>query len=130
MKRCPACGDEYRKGRIVFLLLPTGELERKKVCQECAGTVAIRIVPVNGARCGGAHRCVHGECLREAQFCPDHRERPAYLEEIAKRLKAWIIVTTPMRPTSEGVDKYLEGRKAGLESALELVDEVSKGRTP
>lgn len=126
MKRCPACGDEYRKGRTAFLLLPTGELERKRVCLECSGTVAIRIVPVQPRPLTGYGHCKF--CSNDARFCEEHRERPAELHNIASAIRAWLAVT--VRDPRTKTDLYLDGRKAGLESALELVEQAAKGRTP
>jgi hypothetical protein len=45
MNNCPACGAEYRKGSLVWLLTKEG-LKRKRVCGPCVRLGATVVAPV------------------------------------------------------------------------------------
>jgi hypothetical protein len=146
VKRCPGCGDEFR----AFILLPTGELERKLVCSDCAGVVAVRIVPCTGLR--AVAQC--DQCTAPARFCDAHRKRPTELDPLARKLRSHITAAelglNPPGPActcfeahpkphapdcarsglrSDPVaEEYQRGRVSGLETALELVRCLIEGR--
>jgi predicted RNA-binding Zn-ribbon protein involved in translation (DUF1610 family) len=124
VKRCPGCGDEFRKGKIAFVLLPTGELERKRVCPECASTIAIRIVPVQAK--GHANACKL--CGASARFCEEHRTRAPELEVIKRKLVAFRMYAT-MTEIGEPISiERIAGKVESLEQAIGVVDAVLAGR--
>jgi|SRR5579864_7328652 len=47
MTRCKACGSDYRKGVLAFLLTPGG-LKGARVCQSCASGGVLLVVPKLG----------------------------------------------------------------------------------
>jgi hypothetical protein len=47
MTRCKACGSDYRKGTLVFLLTPGG-LKGARVCQSCASGGVLLVAPKIG----------------------------------------------------------------------------------
>ncbi len=47
MTRCKACGNEFRKGVLAFLLAPSG-LRGARVCQTCAAGGVLIVAPKLG----------------------------------------------------------------------------------
>jgi hypothetical protein len=125
VKRCPACGDEYRKGTVVFLLLPTGELERKRVCQDCRG-LGVRIVPMQSK--GRFKACHHGSCMNLGKWCDEHRFLTPVFAQLERAIKVQLRML--QGPTMETLREHTRGRIEGLESALEIVHAMAEGRSP
>lgn len=113
MSRCPACGDAFRKGRKALILLPTGELSPRVVCGPCATTVAVRIVPVS--------KGAPVETLREH---PASREN---LHALKRKLRAFRLQAELLTPRDDG-GGYVNGKIAGLDQAIALVDCLLDGR--
>jgi hypothetical protein len=116
MNPCPACGEPYRKGRRALLLLPTGELEPRIVCQDCARKVAVRIVP----RSASTSTC-HA-CRSSAKWCDDHRMQAPALRTLKERLTTHAKVANMMHGEREA------GRFDGLTMAIDLVNLLLEGR--
>lgn len=123
MKRCGACDTPFHKGRRRLVLLPTGELVSRLVCQTCAaGGVCIVATRMPVAQCE--------QCTAPARYCDAHRRRPAELEIIEKRLRTFIdAANAGSARISGGISAaVLAGKAEGLESALALVLAVAGGR--
>jgi hypothetical protein len=109
---------------MAFVLLPTGELERKRVCPDCAGVVAVRIVPVAGAR--AIAQCE--ECTAPARHCDAHRRRPPELEAIKRKLVAFRMYATITEIGDVSSVERIAGKIEALDQAIGVVDAVMQGR--
>ena len=112
MSTCPACGDEFRKGRKALLLLPTGELSPRVVCKDCATSVAVRIVPLQRAA-----------PVAQSPVSSDGITQLYALKRklVAFRTQAEII-------PSPAFNNETAGRILGLDQAIALVDCLLDGR--
>jgi predicted RNA-binding Zn-ribbon protein involved in translation (DUF1610 family) len=110
---------------MAFVLMPTGELERKRVCPDCAAVVAVRIVP-----CTNLHAIAQcDECTAPARHCDAHRQRPPVLEVIKRKLVAFRTYAgmTEIGDTPSSVDR-VAGKVEALDQAIGLIDAVMQGR--
>jgi len=119
--KCPGCGEPFRKGRKALLLLPTGELEPRRVCGDCASKVALRIVPIQPR---GRSEC---ELFTDtARFCHEHRGRPVVLSDLRSRLVTFRRIAESSIGRESG--RMVEGKLEGLDQAIGLVDALLEGR--
>ena len=116
MSSCPACGDDFRKGRKALVLLPTGELVPRIVCKDCASTVAVRIVPMNKER----------PPIVERPRAPE--EQRYTLQTLKRKLRAFRAQAETLIPKDDG-GAYVNGKVDGLDQAIALVDVLLEGRS-
>jgi hypothetical protein len=108
-RKCHTCGETFRKGRRVSVLLPTGELAGALVCIACADRALRIVAPLPNA----------ASTVRE-RIIPN-----ATLALIRTRLQSFRL------PYAEGVvveaDSYASGRVSGIDRAIALIDAVQQG---
>jgi len=71
-KRCPSCGENFQRGRIVWLITRTG-MARVRCCQRCAdgGETVVRDRSAEATRCehcGDRPASVCFGCLESAML--------------------------------------------------------------
>lgn len=110
MSRCKGCGGEFRAGKRRSLLDDKGALRSVVVCSKCAG------------------RCLHILVTTAPPPRPpaqiDGRE---LLEGIRDQLRGILRASAKMgSKISAGQELYQDGRRAGLETAWQLIESTLK----
>lgn len=116
-KLCKVCGNEYRKGKLAFIMGTHG-LQRVRVCQPCAGkgTILVAALPIVPCKCGKpATKC--GACLYEAETKARAGAVQGAINVLSSTLKG-------MRGTTILDIKqkdFIEGKQEGIELALDML---------
>jgi len=97
MTRCKACGKEFRKGVLAFLLTPGG-FKGARVCQSCASGGVLLVAPKLGP------------VIRKKEVRGDAVER------VIRQLRA---LSTGANLC--GSDDFHEGRRHAFEGAIEVI---------
>jgi hypothetical protein len=114
MTRCKACGSDYRKGVLAFLLTPGG-LKGARVCQSCASGGVLLVAPKLGP------------VVRKKEVRSDGVERALrQLRTLAGAAQAVSKKTfppsTPLREIDDRLNvERFSGRAEGFESAIEVL---------
>ena len=107
MTKCKACGAEFRKGTLAFLLTKDG-LKGARVCQKCAASgvtlVAVQLPPV--------HDTVKA----------DKRVLKEHLAPFVKNLTAQLIALKAVEPgPDEDAETFALGKREALENVIALL---------
>jgi hypothetical protein len=105
MTRCKACGAEFRKGVLAFLLTGKG-LEGARVCQSCARGGVLLVAP------------------KLAPIVKQKTVRSDGVERALRMLRTYASVakaSAKENELSDGNRKLLSGRAEGIETAIETI---------
>jgi len=101
MTRCKACGSDYRKGVLAFLLSPGG-LKGARVCQSCASGGVLLVAP------------------KLAPVVQKKTVRSDGVERAIRMLRTYAKAAETMGgEDSDGI--YQRGRAVGFEGAIEVL---------
>ncbi len=111
MKRCPACGKEFRKGSIVVLFGASGKRKGARVCQPCAD---------------GGMTVVSERVAPKVTKGPAKGEKGEWLAGVIRQLQTYgKLSEKSSQDTSGSVDgtdrAFFRGRAEGLEVAIVLL---------
>jgi hypothetical protein len=117
--RCKGCGREFRKGKLVFLILPSGGLKGARVCQPCADggatLVAAKHAPIVHARSAAPEkRVLFASVVKQ-------------LQGMAKALAQTKQPSTGSLEDDQEIETFILGKQEGLEAAIEVIKKEVTG---